>query len=194
MAASRGGVPPKHYLGMMYENGIGVPVDYGMARDLYVEAARGQMPDSMYNLALMYVHGRGTGQDYLEAIRLLNTAAAEYKHPASALALALMRVRGLGTEIDYGDAFQWLELAIKGEGVIAEEAMRVKMILKESLRNAEDYADSIIGQHNLHNEDPEVVEKHKRQLMMQYLHNNSPNVHITPDLRLQIPKERWGLP
>lgn len=192
LAASRGAVPPKHYLGMMYESGIGVPVDYNMARDLYIEASRERLPDSMYNLALMYAHGRGVGQNYLEAVRLLNTAASEHKHPAAALALALMRVHGLGVEVDYGDAFKWLELAMKGETSISTEASRVKDILSESVRNAEDYADSIIGQHNLMNEDPEVVDKHRRQLMMQYLQNNNPNVHLNPDLRLKIKKQRWG--
>ena len=63
--AEQGYAPAQYNLGIMYDNGYGVPQDYAEAMKWYRLAAEQGHTDAQYNLGLMYDNGRGVPQDYL---------------------------------------------------------------------------------------------------------------------------------
>ena len=56
-------------LGVIYDNGEGVPEDNDKAFELYKEAALKGHPSAQYNLGKMYEQGSGTRVDVPEAIK-----------------------------------------------------------------------------------------------------------------------------
>lgn len=64
-------------LGLMYDNGQGVPQDYQQAVQWYTKAAEQGYARAQYNLAAMYFSGKGIPQDYVLAHMWANLAAAQ---------------------------------------------------------------------------------------------------------------------
>jgi len=62
--ADQGHAPAQSNLGVMYENGKGVPQDYKEAVKWYRLAAEQGYATAQYNLGVMYEKGRGVQQDY----------------------------------------------------------------------------------------------------------------------------------
>jgi TPR repeat protein len=60
----------------MYEHGFGAPQAYEAAFDLYCRAAVQGNPFAQAMLGLMYDKGHGTHQDFIQAYKWLNLAAA----------------------------------------------------------------------------------------------------------------------
>src|SRR5712691_4348728 len=58
-AAEEGEAKAQFNLGVMYDNGQGVPQDYNEAAKWYTKAAEQGFPAAEYNLAGMYEDGRG---------------------------------------------------------------------------------------------------------------------------------------
>jgi TPR repeat protein len=80
------GDPAAQYnLGILYENGEGVPQDYFEAVHLYGLAARQGHPDAQLNLGAMYGNGWGVGRDFSEAFSWFSVAAAQGNADATAL-------------------------------------------------------------------------------------------------------------
>ena len=48
-----------YHLGVCYERGYGVQVNYPKAAELYGHASRGNHPDAQHNLAIFFEHGMG---------------------------------------------------------------------------------------------------------------------------------------
>jgi len=63
-------------LGVMYQNGRGVPQDYAEAVKWYRKAAEQGYAHAQYNLGVMYSDGRGVSQDYIAAYIWLNLTAS----------------------------------------------------------------------------------------------------------------------
>jgi TPR repeat protein len=63
-------------LGFMYEHGFGVPQAYDAAFDLYCRGAVLGNPFAQAQLGLMYDKGHGTHQDFIQAYKWLDLAAA----------------------------------------------------------------------------------------------------------------------
>ena len=66
----------QYNLGVMYENGEGVPQDDKEAVRWYRKSAEQGHADAQNNLALMYAPGRGVPQDYKEAYAWWSVAKA----------------------------------------------------------------------------------------------------------------------
>ena len=64
-------------LGIIYENGLGVPQDYAAAVKWYRKAAEQGNADAQNNLGVMYGNGYGVPQGYVEAHMWYNLAAAQ---------------------------------------------------------------------------------------------------------------------
>ena len=62
-------------LGVMYDNGQGVPQDFAEALKWYRLAANQGDAGGQANLGLMYAAGHGVPQDYAEAVKWLRLAA-----------------------------------------------------------------------------------------------------------------------
>jgi uncharacterized protein len=74
--AERGNARALGLLGFMYEHGFGVPQAYDAAFDLYCRGAVQGNPFAQAQLGLMYDKGHGTHQDFIQAYKWLDLAAA----------------------------------------------------------------------------------------------------------------------
>lgn len=75
--AEQGDAKAQYKLGMMYENGEGVPQDYVEAIKWYRKAAEQGDAAAQANLGAMYVDGHGVPKDYVEASVWINLAFAQ---------------------------------------------------------------------------------------------------------------------
>jgi uncharacterized protein len=64
-------------LGVLYENGQGVPRDYAEAAKWYRLAADRGLATAQFNLGLLYAKGQGVPQDYVLAHMWFNLSAAQ---------------------------------------------------------------------------------------------------------------------
>lgn len=86
-------------LGVLYQNGSGVPQDFAEARRLYEVAAAAGHARAQNNLGLLYVRGNGVVQDYARAAALFQ-AAAEQGLAVAMGNLATMYENGFGVPLD----------------------------------------------------------------------------------------------
>ena len=68
--AEQGHASAQFNLGLMYEDGQGVPQDYKEALKWYRLSAEQGIADAQFNLGVMYEDGLGVPQDDKEAVRL----------------------------------------------------------------------------------------------------------------------------
>jgi hypothetical protein len=74
--AEQGNADAQYNLGLMYNNGIGVPQDYAEAMRLYRIAAKQGQANAQYGLGLLYEVGKGVTANNIEAHMWLNIAGA----------------------------------------------------------------------------------------------------------------------
>ncbi len=74
--AEQGNADAQTRLGVMYENGQGVPEDYARAVKWYRLAAHQGNGTALLNLGAMYAHGRGVPQAYVQAHICFNLSAS----------------------------------------------------------------------------------------------------------------------
>jgi TPR repeat protein len=73
--AEQGDVEAQNNLGLMYDNGEGVPQDYAEVVRWYRLAAEQGLASAQFNLGLMYDTGYGVPEDDAEAMRWHRLAA-----------------------------------------------------------------------------------------------------------------------
>ena len=71
--AEQGNAYAQYSLGVMYDNGQGVPQHSATALKWYKLAAKQGYAKSQYNLGLMYSEGRGVPQDYETGGKVVQT-------------------------------------------------------------------------------------------------------------------------
>ena len=76
-AAKQGHAPAQYNLGITYENGHGVDVNYKKAIEWYEKAAKQGYADAQYNLGLIHEFGYGVDQSDSMAMRWFAKAAAQ---------------------------------------------------------------------------------------------------------------------
>ena len=108
--AEQGNSSTQYHLGIMYENGQGVPQDDGEAANWYRKAAEQGHAGAQYNLALMCRKGQGVPQDDEEAVNWYQKAAEQGYYMAQNN-LGLMYGSGLGVPQDYVQAYKWFNIA-----------------------------------------------------------------------------------
>ena len=74
--AEQGSAKAQYNLGVMYDNGLGVPQDYIEAVNWYRKAAEQGDAEAQNNLAFMYDNGQGVPRDYLLAHMWYNISSA----------------------------------------------------------------------------------------------------------------------
>ncbi len=74
--AAKGNADGQRYLGMMYENGQGVPKNCLEASRWYEKAAAQGDVGAIVRLGLLYANGRGVAKDFVQAYRLFLIADA----------------------------------------------------------------------------------------------------------------------
>jgi TPR repeat protein len=134
--ASEGDNEPQFYVGIMYENGLGVRRDPDTAYRWYRIAADQDYAPAMTNLGALYATGEGVPQSYAEASAWWRRAADQ--GDATALNnLGIMYALGRGVGKDLVQAYAWHDIAAsrypaaraeEREGAIrARDAVAVKM-------------------------------------------------------------------
>ncbi len=108
--AEQGDAKAQYNLGIMYDNGQGVPQDYAQALQWFRKAAEQGYDFSQFNLGRMYRTGRGATQDYAEAAKWYSKAA-EQGYAIAQNNLGLMYRNGEGVPQDYVQAHMWFDLA-----------------------------------------------------------------------------------
>ena len=73
--ADKGDAVAQLYIGFMYDNGEGVPVDYRQAVVWYRKSAEQGNANAQYNLAMMHANGLYVPQDWVQALKWFNLAA-----------------------------------------------------------------------------------------------------------------------
>ena len=111
--ADQGVAQAQATLGIMYDNGQGVPRDDSAAVAWFRKAADQGHPHAEYDLALKYSQGRGVSRDD-EAARSWFEKAAGHGDPEAMYRLGDAFEFGKGTAIDYVEAYQWYDRAIAG--------------------------------------------------------------------------------
>lgn len=102
----------QYNLGVMYNDGLDVPVDYDKARKWYTRAAEQGFADAQNNLGCMYVKGEGVPVDYVAARRWF-TKAAEQGLAESQYNLGKMYHLGKGVSVDFETARKWYNKALE---------------------------------------------------------------------------------
>ena len=72
----QGYAPAQGSVGVMYDEGQGVPQDRKVANSWYEKAAEQGNAQGQFNLGLSYAQGQGVAPDLLEAHKWLNLAAS----------------------------------------------------------------------------------------------------------------------
>ena len=75
--AEQGDATAQEHLGMMYENGLGVPEDYAEAVLWFRRAADQGLKTAQWLLGTMYETGYGVQQDYVQAHMWYNLSASQ---------------------------------------------------------------------------------------------------------------------
>ncbi|CAF1228986.1 unnamed protein product [Adineta steineri] len=116
-----GVVEAEHCLGLYYETGVGVEINYKKAAEWYQRASDHGSETAANNLGLMYGAGKGVNKDLIKSEQLLHLSATRGDRNAPMnLALALFKKQ------DYQAAAQWCKLA--GERNNMLDKNRLKMI------------------------------------------------------------------
>ena len=75
--AEHGDARAQHWLGLMYEQGRGLPQDFAEAASWHRKAAEQGVADAQFNLGLMCETGQGVPQDVVQAHLWFDLAAAQ---------------------------------------------------------------------------------------------------------------------
>ena len=143
--AETGDATAQNWLGVMYQNGKGVPQDDAEAVKWYHKAAEQGNSYAQYNLGVMYRNGKGVSQDNAEAVKWFRKAAEQGDVDAQ-FWLGWMYENGRGVPQDNAEAVKWFRKAAEqgnsyaqynlgvmyrnGKGVPQDDAEAVKWYRK----------------------------------------------------------------
>jgi uncharacterized protein len=118
--AEQGEANAQYNLGLMFDNGQGVPQDYATAVIWYRKAAEQGHAAAQYNLGLIFANGgRGAPQDYATAASWYRKAA-ERGNAAAQYNLGVMYAQGQGVSKDYAAAANWYRKAAEQGNAMAQ--------------------------------------------------------------------------
>jgi uncharacterized protein len=111
--AEQGLAAAQYDLGLMYNNGQGVPQDDTQAFSWYQKAANQGYGDGQYRIGLAYYAGRGVAKDGVNAAAWFGKSANQRNGLAQSM-LGVCNDEGFGVPRDYVAAYMWLSLGITG--------------------------------------------------------------------------------
>ncbi len=129
-------------VGLMYDNGQGVPQDYAAAVKWYRLAAAQGDAQAQYNLGYMYDNGQGTARDFAEAARWYRLAAAQ-GDPRAQDSLGQMYANGQGVPKDFVRAYMWFSVAAmsgKSSSAAMNREVIARQLTPQRAREAQDLA------------------------------------------------------
>lgn len=132
--AEQGNANAQHNLGLIYDNGDGVPQDYAEARAWYLKASAQGFALSQNNLGFMYATGHGVARDPAQAVTWYRKAA-EQGDATAQYNLGIMYQHGQGVEQSYVQAHMWFSLGASSATASAEARERAAKALEELAAN-----------------------------------------------------------
>jgi TPR repeat protein len=106
--------------------------DYATALKEWQPLADSGSPDAQYNIALLYVDGKGVARNYEEAVKWFERAANQ-GHVKAQHNLGAMYAVGEGVKRDYVQAYKWMSVcAAKGNAGCASQRDQLEKKLKGS--------------------------------------------------------------
>jgi TPR repeat protein len=108
--ATKGNTKAQVNLGILYEEGRGVPQDYNEAVKWYRLAAEADSADAQFSLGAVTYYGQGVPRDYQEAAKWFRLAA-DHGDAAAQGSLGLLYDNGQGVQQSYKEAAKWYLLA-----------------------------------------------------------------------------------
>jgi len=120
--AEKGDAAAQSNLGVMYDNGEGVPEDDKEAVKWYRLAAEQGYAPAQSNLGVMYDNGEGVPEDDKEAVKWYRLAA-EQGYARAQYNLGVMYANGEGVPEDDVQAYAWMNLAKAAGDKFADEAI-----------------------------------------------------------------------
>ena len=105
--AEQGVAEAQYNLGVMYDNGKGVPQSYTEAMKWYRLSAEQGDADAQYNLGVMHFAGQGVRQSYPEALKWFRLAASK-GYASAQYNLGIMYYNGQGVRVNMAIAKEWL--------------------------------------------------------------------------------------
>ncbi len=138
--AEEGNAVAQYNLGVMYENGEGVPQDYAEAVKWYRKAAEQGYASAQYNLGVMYDNGEGVPESDAEAVKWYRKAA-EQGHAAAQNNLGWMYEFGKGVPQDYAEAVKWYRKAAEQGYAVAQNNLGVMYEFGKGV--PQDYAEAL---------------------------------------------------
>ncbi len=109
-AAAQGIAAAQNNLGLMFAQGLGVPLDTGRAAQLWLAAGHNDHPIAQYNLALAYFRGDGVPKDRSKA-EFWFRRASDLGLPNAQYALGQIKRLGLSAAADESEALNWYQMA-----------------------------------------------------------------------------------
>lgn len=111
-SANAGQAYAQNQLGLLSALRVEQGSDILQARGWFEKAARHGYAPAQVNLAVTFINGWGTEQNYGAALNWL-IAAAKQGHPTAYVNLGILYMDGWGVRRDYAEAFKYFELAAK---------------------------------------------------------------------------------
>jgi TPR repeat protein len=108
--ADYGGLSAQFNLGLIYENGWGVPQDYTEAAKWYTRAAEQGNATAQSNVGDIYRNGKGVPQDYREAVKWYMLAAKQ-GYTVAQSSLGEMYFRGEGVLSSFIIGHMWFNIS-----------------------------------------------------------------------------------
>jgi TPR repeat protein len=127
--AEQGDAAAQFNLGILYDNGYGVPQDDQEAVRWWRLAAGQGNAAAQFNLGVMYEQGQGVPQDVAEAVRWYRLAAVQ-GHATAQFNLGILYGKGQGVLQDYIQAHMWASLAAAQN---QERATKLRAALAEQM-------------------------------------------------------------
>jgi tetratricopeptide (TPR) repeat protein len=122
--ARNGDTEAQFVLGLLHNDGVGVPLDYEKAFFWYQKAAQHNHVDAQYNLAHLYLSGNGVKKDLTQAIHWWHKAA-ENGHVRAQYNLGFAYFRGIGIQQDPQQALNWMRKAAKRNDARAVKLLKL---------------------------------------------------------------------
>lgn len=108
--AQRGNVLAQYKLGLMYNNGEGVPKDLHEAVNWFYRAASLGYAPAQSSLGVKFEKGQGVERDYGRAVEWYRHGAKQH-YATAQYRLGRMYALGHGVELDYAEAVAWFKRA-----------------------------------------------------------------------------------
>ena len=128
--AEAGDRKAQYSLGVIYNNGDGIPQDYGQAAKWWKLAAEQGSAAAQYQLGILYLNGNGVLQDYKQTVKWWGLAA-EQGYAAAQYQLGVLFRNGQGVLQDYKQAVKWWRLAAEQGSAAAQNILGLSYVLGE---------------------------------------------------------------